>query len=151
MKLIVSCVIHSLELPIHTQDLIKVYQHSTHFRDIYQYITDGKLPSSVKAQNCIRAKALNYVVINNFLFRIDTQKDRDLDKGNLFLLVIPEKYEPIIFNTYHDSLLAGHQGPYHTAMTIRQKFFIHILMNKVKRYIEACHTCLKTKPKYMKN
>ena len=52
---------------------------------------------------------------------------------------------------YHDSLLAGHQGPYHTAMTIRQKFFIHNLVNKVKRYIEACHTCLKTKPKYMKS
>ena len=56
-------------------------------------------------------------------------KDRDLDKGNLFLLVIPEKYEPIILNTYHDSLLAGHQGPYCTAMTIRQKSFIHNLMN----------------------
>ena len=63
------------------------------------------------------------------------QKDKDADKGNSFLLVIPEKYKPIIFNTYHDSLLAGH----------------HYLMNKVKRYIEACHTCLKTKPKYMKN
>ena len=85
------------------------------------------------------------------MFRIDTRKDRDLDKDNLFLLVIPEKYEPIIFNMYHDSLLAGHQGPYHTVMTIRQKFFIHNLMNKVKRYIEACHTCLKTKLKYMKN
>ena len=36
-------------------------------------------------------------------------------------------------------------------MTIRQKFFIHNLMNKVKLYIEACHTCLKTKPKYKKN
>ena len=144
-------VIHSLELPIQGQDFIKAYQHSTHFHDIYQYITDGKLPSSVKAQNCIRANALNYVVINNFLFRIDMRKDRDLDKGNLFLLVIPEKYEPIIFNMYHDSLLAGHQGPYCTAMTIRQKFFIHNLMNKVKRCIEACHTCLKTKPKYMKN
>ena len=40
---------------------------------------------------------------------------------------------------YHDSLLAGHQGPYHTAMTIRQKFFIHNLMsylseNKTKVY-----------------
>ena len=65
-------VIHSLELPIKAQDLIKAYQHSTHFRDIYHYITDGKLPSSVKAQNCIRAEALNFVVINNFLFRIDT-------------------------------------------------------------------------------
>ena len=52
---------------------------------------------------------------------------------------------------YHDSLLAGHQGPYRTAMTIRQKFFIHNLMNKVKWDIEACHTCLKTKPKYKKN
>ena len=31
-------------------------------------------------------------------------------------------------------------------MTVR-----HNLMNKVKRYIEACHTCLKTKPKYKKN
>ena len=65
-------VIHSLELPIQAQDLIKVYQHSSHFCDVYHYITDGKLPSSVKPQNCIRAEALIYVVINNFLFRIDT-------------------------------------------------------------------------------
>ena len=50
----------------------------------------------------------------------------------------------------HNSLLAGHQGPNRTAMTIRQKFFIHNLMNKVKRYIKACHMCLKTKPKYKK-
>ena len=56
---------------------------------------------------------------------------------------------PLFFNTYHDS--TGHQGPYHMAMTIRQKFFIYNLMNKVKGYIEACHTCLKMKPKYMKN
>ena len=92
-------IIHSLELPIQAQDLVKAYQHSTHFRDIYQYITDGKLPSGTKVQNCIRAEALNYVVINHFLFRIDTQKDKDVDKGNSFLQVIPEKYEPIIFNT----------------------------------------------------
>ena len=71
VKNIETCVIHSLELPIQAQDLIKAHQHSTHFRDIYQYITDGKLPFSAKAQNCIRAKALNYIVINHFLFRID--------------------------------------------------------------------------------
>ena len=143
-------VIHGLELPIQAQDLVKAYQTSIRFCDIYQYITEGKLPSSSKAQNCIRAEALNYVVINNFLFRIDMQKDKDIDKGNLFLLVVPEKYEPIIFNTYHDSLLAGHQGPYRTAMIVKQKFSSHNLMNKVNRYIKACHTCLKTKPKYMK-
>ena len=49
------------------------------------------------------------------------------------------------------TLLAGHQGPYRMAMTIRQRFFIHNLMNKVKRYIKACHMCLKMKLKYKKN
>ena len=118
VKNIETRIIHSLELPIQAQDLVKAYQHSTRFCDIYQYITDGKLPSSTKAQNCIRAKALNYIVINHFLFRIDTRKDR-LRQRQFIFIGNPEKYEPIIFNTYHDSLLAGHQGPYHTAMTIR--------------------------------
>ena len=136
--------IHGLELPIQAQDLVKAYQTSMHFGDSYHYITDGKLPSGTKAQNCIHAEAIIYVAVNNFLFSIDTRKDKDRDKGNLFLLVIPEKYKHIILHTYHDSLLAGHQGPYRTAMTIRQRFFIHNLMNKVKRYIEACHTYLKT-------
>ena len=86
-------------------------------------MTDGKLPSGSKAENCIHAEALNYVIVNNFFLRIDTQKDKDSDKGNLFLLVTPEKYKPIIFHTCHDPLLAGHQGPFRTAMTIRQKIF----------------------------
>ena len=60
---------------------------------------------------------------------------------------MPEKYEPIIFNTYHDSLLAGHQGSYHTVMTIRQKFFIHNLMNKVKRYVRSMSYWPKDKAK----
>ena len=71
VKNIETHVIHSLELLIQAQDLVKAYQHSPHFHDIYQYIIDEKLPSSAKAQNCIRARALNYVVINHFLFRID--------------------------------------------------------------------------------
>ena len=65
---------HRLELLIQAQDLVKVYQRSTHFRYVYHYITDGKLPSGAKAQACIQAEALNYMVNNTFLFRIDTRK-----------------------------------------------------------------------------
>ena len=72
--------IHGLELLIQAQNLIKAYQTSTNFHDVYLYITDGKLLSGAKAQACIQAEALNYVVINNFLFRIDTCKDKDRDK-----------------------------------------------------------------------
>ena len=64
--------IHRLELSNQAQDLVKAYQTSTHFQDIYHHITDGKLPSGAKAQNCIHAEALNYIVANNFLFQIDT-------------------------------------------------------------------------------
>ena len=60
--------IRRLELLIKAQDLIKAYQTSMCFQDIYHHITDGKLPSGDKAQNCIHAEALNYVVVNNFLF-----------------------------------------------------------------------------------
>ena len=64
--------IHGLELPIQAQDLIKVYQTSAHFLDIYHYITGTKLPSGSKAQKSIHAEAFNYVIVNNFLLRIDT-------------------------------------------------------------------------------
>ena len=69
--------IHGLELLIQAQDLIKVYQTSICFCDVYHYITNGKLPSGAKTQACIWVEAINYVVINNFLFRIDTHKDKD--------------------------------------------------------------------------
>ena len=72
VKSIETWVMHGLVLPIQAQDLVNAYQTSMHFRDIYHYITDGKLPSGTKAQNYIHAEALNYVVVNNFLFRIDT-------------------------------------------------------------------------------
>ena len=68
---------HGLELPIQAQDLVKAYQMSTHFWNVYHYITDRKLPAGAKTQAYIQAEALNYVVIINFLFRIDTCKDKD--------------------------------------------------------------------------
>ena len=72
VKSIEICVIHRLKLPIQAHDLIKAYRTLVHFQDIYHYITDGKLSSGSKAQNCIHAEALNYVIVNNILFRIDT-------------------------------------------------------------------------------
>ena len=66
VKNIETCIIHSLELPIQAQDLIKAYQHSTHFHDIYQYITDGKLPSSVKAQIALEPKQLIMLLSTTF-------------------------------------------------------------------------------------
>ena len=98
-------VLHRLQLPLAAIELARAYYTSPRFKDIYLYIKDGKLPNSQTAQRCIRADALNYVVVNDLLYHIDYRKDKQLSDEKL-LLVIPEQYEPIIFNMYHDSLLA---------------------------------------------
>ena len=58
VKNIETRVIHSFRVTYPGTRSHKAYQHSTRFHDIYQYIINGKLPSSAKAQNCIRAEAL---------------------------------------------------------------------------------------------
>ena len=50
--------IHGLELLIQAQDLVKVYQTSTCFCDVYHYITEGKLPSGQKLKLVSRLKHL---------------------------------------------------------------------------------------------
>ena len=141
-----SKVLRNLNVPIQLKDLAQAYKKSSRFQHIYNYIADGKLPSKIQSQKTIRAEALNYMVINDLLFRIDLRRTID-DEGNQLLLVIPEDYESQIFNTYHNSLLASHQGPWKTFLTLRKKFFMHNMLNKLKKFIEACHVCLKTKAK----
>ena len=63
------------------------------------------------------------------------------------LLVIPEKYEAHIMNMYHNSLVAMHQGPYKTFLTIRKQFHFPNMLPKLQRYIEACTICQRSKSK----
>ena len=74
-------------------------------------------------------------------------------------LSIDIKTMPQAFEGYHLLLVITYnQTNFTIAIPLRDRTaqttaeaLIYRVMNKVKRYIEACHTCLKTKPKYMKN
>ena len=48
VKSIERHMIHRLELPIQAQDLIKAYQTSVHFQDVYHYITVENYHLAVK-------------------------------------------------------------------------------------------------------
>ena len=89
VKTIETHMMHRLELPIQAEDLRKDYQTLVHFQDIYHYITDEKLPYGSKDRIIFALKHLimSTCYVNNSLFRINTQKNKDRDKGNLFLLV----------------------------------------------------------------
>ena len=106
-------VLHSLMVNLDTKDLIEHYSKSLRYRDIYNYIADGRLPGNVNTQKKIAGEAANYIIVNGLLFKIAQHKESG-KWIHYVLLVIPEKFESNILNMYHNSLLAMHQGPYRT-------------------------------------
>ena len=75
-----------------TKDLIESYTKSLRYRDIYNYITDGRLPGNAITQKRLREKQPNYVVVNGLLFKIAHTKESG-KWTHYLLLVIPEKFE----------------------------------------------------------
>ena len=142
-------VLHNLMVNLDTKDLIEKYTKSLRYREIYNYIAEGRLPGNVITQKKIVGEAANYVVVNGLLFKIAQHKESG-KWTHYLLLVIPEKFEAIILNMYHNSLLAMHQGPYRTFLTMRKQFYFPNMLPKIQKYIEVCTLCQWTKPKNTK-
>ena len=140
LKNLCKHMLHNLMANLDTKDLIESYTKSLRYREIYNYIADGRLPGNAITQKKIAGEAANYVVVNGLLFKIAQHKE----SGKLthyLLLVIPEKFEANILNMYHNSLLAMHQGPYCTFLTMRKQFYFPNMLPKIQKYIEACTLC----------
>ena len=142
-------VLHNLMVNLDTKDLIENYTKSLRYREIYNYIADSRLPGNAITQKKIAGEAANYVVVNGLLLKIAQHKESG-KWTHYLLLVIPEKFETNILNMYHNSLLAMHQGPYHTFLTMRKQFYFPNMLPKIQKYIEACALCQRTKPKNTK-
>ena len=141
--------LHNLMVNLDTKDLIESYPKSLRYREIYNYVTDGRLPGNAITQKKIAGEAANYVVVNGLLFKIAQHKESG-KWTHYLLLVIPEEFETNILNMYHNSLLAMHQGPYRTFLTKRKQFYFPNMLPKIQKYIEACTLCQRTKPKNTK-
>ena len=149
LKNLRKLVLHNLMVNLDTKDLIESYTKSLRYREIYNYIADGRLPGNAITQKKIVGEAANYVVVNGLLFKIAQHKESG-KWTHYLLLVIPEKFEANILNMYHNSLLAMHRGPYHTFLTMRKQFYFPNMLSKIQKYIEACTLCQRTKPKNTK-
>ena len=149
LKNLCKWVLHNLMVNLDTKHLIENYTKSLRYRDIYNYIANGRLPGNAIIQKKIAGKAANYVVVNGLLFKIAQHKE-SVKWTHYLLLVIPEKFEPNILNMYHNSLLAMHQGLYRMFLTMRKQFYFPNMLPKIQKYIEACVLCQRTKPKNTK-
>ena len=53
LKNLRTCVLHNLMVNLDTKDLIESYTKSLRYREIYNYITDGRLPGNAITQKKI--------------------------------------------------------------------------------------------------
>ena len=137
LQILKAKVTKSYDLSITATELVKEYPHSPAFSSIYNYITQNVLPQDKRSQRMVIANAENYIVANGVLFRLMKQK-KVFDTSIKCLLVVPEKFENCVFHMFHDTLLGAHYGPVNTYYTIKDRYWIHNMFEKLQRYISSC-------------
>ena len=146
LKILKAKVTKSYDLSVSASELVKEYPHSPAFNSIYSYITQNVLPKDKRSQRMVIANAENYIVVNGVLFKLVKDK-RTFDTPIKCLLVVPEKFENSVFHMFHDTLLGAHYGPVNTYYTIKDRYWIHNMFEKLQRYISSCDACQQQKQK----
>ena len=134
------------KFPLLAKSIIHAYSQSPAFKNIYHYIMTNTLPPNRRLQRSVIANADNYIVADGLLFKLQ-QTYRNKHMIRRCLLVIPETFEHVVFHMYHDSLLGAHYGPLNTYYTIKDKYYMHNLLDKINKYVASCEECQKQKMK----
>ena len=113
-------VLSDTNLCVDLRDLKAAYLTSPHFRDIYLYLLQNRLPLGKGAAKRLDQNARNYLILDGLLFKILENGGGDLDT----VLCIPTSKVHILLNAYHSSILGGHTGITKCYHTISQRFIV---------------------------
>ena len=116
LKVIQRKVLKGTHLLVEIKEIQAGYLNNSHFKDIYLYLSQNKLPTSKAAIRKVETLAERYILLYSLLFNIDPEKETAV-------LAVPETCTDKIITLYHSSLFAGHQGVMKMYLTISNKFF----------------------------
>ena len=119
------------------RDLKAAYLTSPHFRDIYLYLLQNRMPLGKGAARRLDQNARNYLILDGLLFKILDDREGKLDT----VLCIPTAKVHILLNAYHSSIIGGHTGITKCYHTISQRFYCPNLAKNLRAYITGCHVC----------
>ena len=134
LKVIQRRVLKGMHLPVDIKEIEDRYLTGTHFKDIYLYLSQNKLPTSKTTIRKVEMLAERYILLDSLLFKIASEKETAV-------LAVPEMCADKIITLYHSSLFTGHQGVIKTYLTISEKCFILNLIHYLRSYIKGCHIC----------
>ena len=129
-------ILKGTHLPLTIKEIQAGYLTSPHFKDLYLYLAQNKLPSKKSVKDKVENVAERFILLDSLLFKLVTTLERET-----VLLAIPETFTDKIIALYHTCLFAGHQGVIKMYFTINDKFFIPGLMHYLWSFIKGYHTC----------
>ena len=130
-------VLRDTNLCVDLRDLKAAYLTSPHFRDIYLYLLQNRMPLGKGAVKRLDQNARNYLILDGLLFKILENGEGNLDT---VLCILTSKVH-ILLNAYHSSILGGHTGITKCYHTISQRFYCPNLAENLRAYITGCHVC----------
>ena len=140
LSLIKQKCLRDFNIPLKAAEIKREYSNSPYFCDIYHYLRWGELPSRKKRARAVMRNSENYILIQSLLFRVSLS-DEDL----ILQLCVPESQAGFLISMFHDSLMAMHQGVSRTYQTIKKKFFIPGLFDRLVTFIRSCSVCQERK------
>ena len=99
-------VLRDTNLCVDLRDLKLAYLTSPHFRDIYLYLLQNRMPLGKGAAKRLDQNARNYLILDGLLFKILDDGEGNLDT----VLCTPTSKVHVLLNAYHSSILGGHTG-----------------------------------------
>ena len=120
-------VLKGTHLPITIIEIQAGYLTSPHFKDLYLYLAQNKLPSKRSVICMVETLVERFILLDSLLFKLVTTPDRET-----VLLAVPEICIDKIIMLCYTSLFAGNQGVIKTYLTISDKFFIPGVMHYLR-------------------
>ena len=136
LEIIKRKVLKGTHLPLTIKKIQAGYLNSPHFKDLYLFLSQNKLPSKRSAVKKVETLAESFVLLGSLMFKLVTTPDKETA-----VLAIPETCIDKIIALYHTSLFAGHQGVIKTYLTMTDKFFIPNPMHYLRSFIKGSHIC----------
>ena len=113
-------VLRDTNLCVDLRDLKAAFLTSPHFRDIYLYLLQNRMPLGKDAAKRLDQNARNYLILDGLLFKIQDDGEGNLDT----VLCISTSKVHILLYAYHSSLLGGHTEITKCYHTISQRFLL---------------------------
>ena len=128
-------------------DIAGFQQKDPEFTHVYELL-QGKKGATVQVEK----KVKNYSLRNDILYHTPIIRSNTIveDIPKLKQLVMPSCLRDDLLKSYHDSLAGGgHQGVDRTYQALKLKYFWPTMHGDVKRYVESCISCQRSKRSYL--